>query len=368
MVAKHLSKKEMVNYGSFYTPYKLLEYIEKLISNNIDINTLKDYILLDNSCGSGNLLNIKYKFKNIIGIDIDQKAIEIAKTRFNQKNITLFNFNSLDNINRDNYFIKEQDNLFIIGNPPYNDRTSIIQNSLKNYNIYSINAKIKHNDLGISFLLSYNELKADYVCILHPLSYLIKKTNFNSLKAFKDNYILIDSIIVSSAEFCPSSLSFFPIIIALYKRDGNGMRYEYINNYRFRTDNNNSFIMNNYDFIAKYIDKYPNKNKVDLSNIVAKFYTMRDINALKRSKTFIKENSNNAVYVTKEKYSLYCYVDMFKKYIDKLPYYFGNFEVFIDYDKFKSIENEFIKCSENNIKNEKVDNYFIELFEKYNGN
>ena len=56
----------------------------------------------------------------------------------------------------------------------------------------------------------------------------------------------------------------------------------------------------------------------------------------------------------------------FKKYIDKLPYYFGNFDVFIDYNKFKSIEQEFIDYSEKNIKNQKIDNYFSELFgEKY---
>ncbi len=33
--AEHLSKKDIVNYGSFYTPDKLVKYIHKLISNNI---------------------------------------------------------------------------------------------------------------------------------------------------------------------------------------------------------------------------------------------------------------------------------------------------------------------------------------------
>ena len=93
---------------------------------------------------------------------------------------------------------------------------------------------------------------------------------------------------------------------------------------------------------------------------------MLNINALKRSRTFIQDDCSNAVYITESKYSLYCYVDVFKKYIDKLPYYFGNFDVFIDYNKFKSIEQEFIDYSEKNIKNQKIDNYFSELFgEKY---
>lgn len=366
-VASHLTKKDIVNYGSFYTPEKLKKYIENLIYENINVTTLDDFVLLDSSCGTGNLLSMPFKFKKIIGVDIDKDAIEIAKVRFNHQ-FYFNNFNALENISRDNYQLTCQDKLFIVGNPPYNDRTSIIQSYIKTYNIYNINPLVMHRDLGISFLLSYNLLKAEYICVLHPLSYLIKKSNFNSLGAFKENYKLIDSIIVSSSEFSLNSLSYFPIIIALYKRNVNGMNYDFITHYKFKTNNNNTFSIDEYDFINKYIDKYPNKNKVDTENIVAKFYTMRDINALKRSKTFINEDCSNAVYVTKNKYSLYCYVDVFKKYIHKLPYYFGNFDVFIDYDKFKSIEQEFIAYSETNIKNQKIDDYFFELFGENNEN
>ena len=42
--AKHLSKKEKVNYGSYYTPQSLIGYIEKLIHNNINIETLNKYL------------------------------------------------------------------------------------------------------------------------------------------------------------------------------------------------------------------------------------------------------------------------------------------------------------------------------------
>lgn len=360
--ASHLSKKDIINYGSFYTPKKLVEYINRIIGNNIDSSSLSNMTLLDNSCGTGNLFELNYDFKKIIGVDIDSTAITCARKRFQNKDINFYNFNALECINRDENKISDDEKLFIVGNPPYNDRTSIVQNSIKRKNLYKINPKIQHRDLGISFLLLYNELKADYICVLHPLSYLIKKTNFNSLGMFKSNYILIDDIIVSSQEFCPESMSYFPIIIALYKRNSKGMDFEYIQQYKFKTDTNKVFSMNNYDFINKYIDKYPNKNKINTSDIVAKFYTMRDINALKRSKTFINNDCSNAVYVTKKNYSLYCYVDVFKKYIYKLPYYFGNFDVFINYEKFKSIEKEFIDFSENNIENEKINEYFIELF------
>lgn len=360
--AKHLSKKEKVNYGSYYTPQNLIGYIEKLIHNNIDIEILNKYILLDTSCGSGNLLDLTYEFKQIIGADIDNEAVKYARNRFSDKKVDLLVLNSLEKIARNEYNISDSDELFIIGNPPYNDRTSIVQNYLKTYNIYNINEKVEHRDLGISFLLSYNELKADYICVLHPLSYLIKKTNFNSLGRFKDNYVLEDALIISSQIFCSTSLSFFPIIIGLYKRSEKGMDYEYIKNYKFKTIENHKFSLNDFDFISKYVDKYPNKNKIHKSNVVAKFYTMRDINALKRSRTFIQEDCSNTVYITDNKYSLYCYIDVFKKYIDKLPYYFGNLDVFINYQKFKSIENEFVELSEKNIKSDNIDKYFLELF------
>lgn len=176
--------------------------------------------------------------------------------------------------------------------------------------------------------------------MLHPLSYLIKESNFKSLKSFIKHYRSIDSTIISSQIFCPKSLGFFPIVITLYERDNQGM---------------------DFDFIAKYIDKYPNKNRVDSRHKVGMFYTLRDINALRRSKTFIGKNTANAVYVTQDKYSLYCYVDVFKQIIKHIPYYLGNCDVLIDFKKFQALESAFIKASENNILSEDIMQYFKDL-------
>ncbi|UWV78460.1 hypothetical protein NWE59_06335 [Mycoplasmopsis felis] len=78
--------------------------------------------------------------------------------------------------------------------------------------------------MGISFLKLFNYLKADYASVLHPLSYLIKKSNFNQLKEFKDNYILIDRMIISSNVFLDTSKNTpFPILIGLYKRSQKGI-------------------------------------------------------------------------------------------------------------------------------------------------
>lgn len=371
----HLNKSQTINLGSFYTPDYIVEIVYKMLLNYLvkkNKLNLNDFVLLDSSCGYGNFLHNSKKhnnldFKKKIGVDIDKKALKIAKENFiNYKNPPLFlHKNSLINVIRKNFKIDNSEKLIIIGNPPYNDKTSIVQNHIKNKN-YEADLNLKCRDLGMSFLLSFNELKADYICILHPLSYLIKNANFKILKKFFSNYKLIDSIIISSQIFCPYSLGFFPIIIALYEKNEKGINYDFIKNYNFKTIDDKIFCLNDFDFISKYIDKYPNKSRV--SDKVAMFYTMRDINALRRSKTFIKKDCANAVYVPKSKYSLYCYVDVFKQNIKTVPYYFGNCDIMIDYNKFKILEKDFIKASKSKILNSKILNYFENLLGEHYAN
>ena len=249
------------------------------------------------------------------------------------------------NVNRRQYGLSDNDKIIIVGNPPYNDTTSIIRNDIKS-EICKIDEDIKHRDMGVSFLLSYEKLKADYICVLHPLSYLIKKANFNSLNKFKDNYILIDSVIVSSGAFHDTSkTTHFPIIIALYKRSSRGMDYPFIQNYTFKTKDNKAFKIGDFDKLCNYITKYPNHKYLSLEDSVAFFWTMRDINALKRTKTFIEREVYNSIRIPKEKLSLYCYADVFKEYISYVPYYFGNSDIMIDLDSFKRIEKSFLRKS-----------------------
>ncbi len=359
---KHLNLKESINLGSFYTPKDIVEIAYNMLLNFV--SSIEQYILLDSSCGYGNFLDIQ-GFKEKIGIDIDIKAINKARQRFSHCTTPpiFLHKNALLNVSRKNFNILQNSKLIIIGNPPYNDKTSIVQNNLKSKDSDEVDLELRTRDIGISFLRSYNVLQADYICVLHPLSYLIKENNFKSLKDFSSNYKLIDSVIISSERFCPKSLSFFPIIIALYKRDKQGMDYGFIKNYNFKTFEGKNFRLNNFDFIANYIDKYPNKKRV--SKYVAMFYTMRDINALRRSKTFITKDCANAIYVAKEKYSLYCYVDIFKHMIPYIPYYFGNCDVVIDYKQFLLLEGDFISASETKQLTPNIEKYFKILLGEY---
>ncbi|CUU38909.1 MULTISPECIES: N-6 DNA methylase [Helicobacter] len=356
----HLDRIQTINQGSFYTPDSITRLVYQMLLNaKIDI---KDYVLLDSSCGYGSFLNLE-GFKQNIGVDIDKQALQKAQKIFKDYAIAplFLHTNSLQNVSREKFNILESSKLIIVGNPPYNDKTSIVQNHLKSTDSNPVDSQLKARDIGISFLRSFDILKADYICVLHPLSYLIKESNFKSLKNFIKHYCLLDSTIISSQIFCPKSLGFFPIVIALYERDNQGMDFDFICNFSFKTREGKSFRLNDFDFIAQYIDKYPNKKRVDSRHKVAMFYTLRDINALRRSKTFISKNTANAVYVTQDKYSLYCYVDVFKQIIKHIPYYLGNCDVLIDFKKFQALESAFIKASENKILSEDIMQYFKDL-------
>jgi len=371
---KHLNHTDTVNLGSYYTPEIIVDLAYFILQKNVQ--GIKDFIILDSSCGYGSFLAKKNIVKRLVGADIDKKAISEAKKRIS--NVDFTRQNSLINVCRKNLAIENNEKLITIGNPPYNDTTSIIRNSIKDVSVQNkIDSDIKTRDLGMSFLLSYNKLQADYICVLHPLSYLIKKANFALLSKFAQNYKLIDGIIISSHEFSDTSRGMaFPILIALYRKDQNGMTYDYIQDYQFKVRDGGLFRLSDFDTIANYVQKYPNKkylNEYDKS--VAKFWTLRDINALKRNRTFIDSDTYNTVYVLMEKLPYYCYIDIFKQYANKMPYFIGNCDVIIDNKKFNEIKECFIAQSVHTnpiLKNRfkfreipdaklKIDNYFKEL-------
>ncbi|MDO4871950.1 MAG: Eco57I restriction-modification methylase domain-containing protein [bacterium] len=333
----HLSRTDSINLGSFYTPIHIVSWFYDRIKA---FPGFDEYTIVDTSCGYGSFLREEIKNRKI-GIDID----EIAISKATAKGAEMYCRNSLYGVSRDSFNIANNESIIIVGNPPYNDTTSIIRSNIKNKNKkIEIDNDIKTRDLGMSFILSYDKLNADYVCILHPLSYIIKRTNFSLIEKFMSNYRLIDSAVFSSSEFNGTSKAMsFPVLAAIYKKDKIGMKYEDIINYNFKTIDGKCFRMSEYDYINRYLNKYPNKNRIkNKNNIVAKFYTMRDVNALRRSRTFIEEDMANTVYIEKEKLPYYCYVDIFKKYTDKIPYYFGNFDIIIDIDEFNKNKDAFI--------------------------
>lgn len=334
---RHLLYRERVNLGGYYTKPELVTLVYQLVRENV--GDYRDHILLDTSCGYGSFIRDKRWNNKRIGADIDGSAIKRAASL--SPDVRFVCKNALNNVAREGYQLSPADKIIIVGNPPYNDTTSIARNRVKR-SFEDVDPSLKTRDLGISFLLSYGKLRADYICVLHPLSYLIKKANFAALKSFALNYTLIDSVIVSSAEFSQTSkVTEFPIIVALYKRDRSGMDYEFIREREFKTKEGKNFKLADFDPISNYLTKYPNQKRVDPKEAIAKFWTMRDINALKRSRTFVTNTTANTIFVTRELFEYYCYVDIFKRFIRSVPYYFGNCDVMIDNDAFLKLKDDF---------------------------
>ena len=94
----------------------------------------EDSYVMDLACGCGAFLEL-FDDCHILGRDIDPQAIEILDL-FNFTNIGVDN--TLLNVNRAKYGLRKDDDLIIIGNPPYNDTSSINKR-------YSTKAKSKRD-------------------------------------------------------------------------------------------------------------------------------------------------------------------------------------------------------------------------------
>jgi len=332
---EHLKKEDIIKNGSIFTP----KYLVDISRNWLESKIKKDDYIIDFGVGYGAFISEFLDLSNnIIATDIDESSIRLFSSLFPKVNAILEN--SLINISRSKYGIKESDTVIVIGNPPYNDLTSQYKKGQKGD--LEIDDSIKSRDLGISFLKMYALLQPEYICVLHPLSYLIKKTNFNSLNSFKDHYILEKGIIFSSNEFesIQNSNAEFPVVISLYKNSkSKNMNFEYIENFTFDILNSSeTFCLKNFTTIDGHIKKYPTKGLKKDTDL--KFYTIRDINALKRNKSFLTGFSNNGIKVSIDDLYQYAWLDYFKNNFNPNKYFiYGNLSPLYS-DK---IENNLVK-------------------------
>jgi predicted RNA methylase len=305
---KHLTKEDIIKNGSVFTPESIVE---------IAVNWLKPYVdkhdkVIDFGCGYGAFIS---KFINLsnncIATDMDKQSIDFINQHFPK--VQTYLENSLVDIDRKKYRIDEHDRVFIIGNPPYNDLTSQFKKGQKGEMV--VDPAIKARDLGMAFLNMYALLSPKFICVLHPLSYLIKKTNYRALDQFHCTYTLKKGLVFSSKEFESINKQYadFPVVLALYERSLlENQTFEDILHFQFSVyQSKKIFIVSQFNTIDGLMNKYPTKtgNEDDLY-----FYTIRDINALIRNKTFIDKKIPNGVKVDMQTLYLYAWLDYFKKY------------------------------------------------------
>ena len=355
---QHLDYKERVNLGSYYTGGQYVDIVWRMLRPHLK----SDSIVLDSSCGYGGFLRGDMPYRQIGG-DIDQAAVAVASGKSagggnnnngQQGSLAFFTADALRGVSRSKYGIKESDHLCIIGNPPYNDRTSLVRNHIKQGGGATMDEDIMTRDLGMSFILSYQKLRADVVCVLHPLSYLIKQANFNALKRFAANYKLASGMVISSGVFKEASKSMrFPILIGLYVKSATGMSHQDIMDFRFclasdgscaadgSVASDNGFVLSAFDDISNSVRKYPDKSRQPKDGDIF-FWTLRDINALKRNRTFVQQHGPNTIVVDRQQLDYYIYIDVFKQFARHVPYYFGNCDVLLNDSLFLKYRDHFI--------------------------
>lgn len=327
-LAEHLPKNERIQMGSYYTPKELVNRVHEFIQPYLD--NKKNIVIFDSAGGCGAfLVSLEHYDYRIADRDLD--ACKFLKQHFEQDNV--FHTNSLTEVERYKYHIGPSAFLIMIGNPPYNDTTSEFKHGEKGQNI--CDNDLYDRDLGVSFLKSYHKLKADVVCVLHPLSYLIKETNFKRLRDFKDNYRLVKGEMFSSALFHGTGTEKFPILVALYEKSPSGMTFDYIRQFHFDILNSKKkFVLSEYNTTDGYINKYPpRKNDIKDSPMGLYYYSFRDFNSLKKNASFIVQKHPNGIVVTLENFYKYTYLYALKNlFKPEDPWLYGNLSPLVNID------------------------------------
>ena len=339
--SRHLPEAERIRRGSFYTPEKIARAVHSLIEV---YKARPRAVVFDSAAGMGAFLRTdeKSRYKTRYrAAEIDPLAGEILKNKISPKN--LFIGNALLGASRRKFRIAPEDFLIQIGNPPYNDITSAYRSGRKGKNI--CDKDLFDRDLGISFLKFYNKLAAGAVCVLHPLSYLIKESNFRRLKGFAQNYRLKKALLFSSGEFQNVSRTNFPIAIALYERSRAGMSYEEIKAFSFQLfESEKIFRLRDFPSTDSFIRKYPpKKSDPQISDIGVYYRPFRDINSLIRNQGFHIKKSADSIPVQAADFYKYAYLFAFKKlFRPKGSWLYGNLSPFGDRQLIERHKNLFV--------------------------
>lgn len=325
--SEHLTKTQRMQMGSFYTPQKLVDQVYDLI-RPYAAKHRDNVVIFDNAAGGGAFVPADQGL-DVRVADIDREACHFLQS--NYPYVKTYCRNALVGSERSGYDIPDNAFLIQVGNPPYNDTTSQFRNGQKGRN--ECDRDLFDRDLGVSFLKSYHRLQSDLVCVLHPLSYLIKPVNFERLGRFRQDYALKRGLVFSSAYFVGTGNLKFPIIIALYESNSAGMDWSHVFNFKFELlDFDRHFVLSEFETTDGYINKYPPRSKdPKVSDIGVYYYTFRDLNSLRKNASFISEPHYNAVVVSLSEFYKYAYLFTLKSlFAHETEWLFGNLSPLVD--------------------------------------
>lgn len=200
--------KENKKTGSFYTPSLLSQYMaKKLIDSHLKISMKKEIRVLDPACGEGDLLialfhEARKKGINayLIGIDTNELALEISRTRFADLKIGKFELIQTDFLdlvvkkyikNNDTFSTEKHvlDNIdLVIANPPYISTTNLgSEKSQEIAKIFKLKGKVDMYQAffpAISLLLD----EKSSIAVITSNKFLTNKTGKETRYHLKENY------------------------------------------------------------------------------------------------------------------------------------------------------------------------------------
>jgi len=324
-ICDHLDRDDRVKLGAYYTPDDLVARVHELVAPFVK-QAGSQCVVIDTAAGYGAF--VQCVPGEVRAADLDARAVDHLRQVLPTGMV--FEGNSLQAPSRMRYNIAESAKLVVVGNPPYNDTTSEFRNGRKGQN--EADPDLADRDLGVSFLRSYDRLHADVVCVLHPLSYLIKRANFQRLKAFAAHYRLRRGLLFSSARFGQTGGTKFPVVIALYER-GEGMDYDWLRDFDFELlESKGTFRLGAFTTTDGLINKYPPRSKgPQESDIGLYHYTFRDINSLKRNAGFMDVPHYNGIVVMRREFHLYAYLHAYKRFFTPAnSWLYGNLSPLVD--------------------------------------
>lgn len=339
ITSKHLTKEERIKLGSYYTPEELVEIVAQYVKP-YKAKHQKNIVIADTTAGMGAFSTV-FADTDYRLADMDEFVTMSLGEKFDARKIFLTN--ALIGVERKKFQIDPESFLIVVGNPPYNDTTSEFRSGRKG-DIVS-DPDLFDRDMGISFLKSYDKLNANVVCVLHPLSYLIKKANFNRLGLFKDNYRLRKSTLFPSSVFPGTGKISFPISVSLYEKDEAGMPYEHITRFSFQVNNSaDRFSISKFTTTDGYINKYPPRSLQDhKSPIGIYYYTFRDINSLKKNTSFLDRVIPNGIVVDLDNIYQYAYLYYFKEFFNPInSWLYGNLSPLVDISAVEKHKDKFV--------------------------
>ena len=285
-----MSTLNKLEYGDYQTPIELCEKVVNIIQKEVDPS-----VILEPTFGIGNFIKVaNQKFdrvKKIYGIEINKEYFESVQnitSKFIGYNESIFEFNHKKIINN----IGKNDELLIIGNPPWVSNSQLMMEELDNIPKKNNFKKLTGFEsitgasnfdiceyIILDLLNQYKDINANIamLCKISVVTNIIKEINKYKFKISNIKMYLFDAKKVFGVN-CKACL-FFAKIDKICKKTVNVYNIEPPNNLIYKFGGKQNKFYSNFDMIDSNIDgKFPIEWRQGIKHDCSKIMELKLIN------------------------------------------------------------------------------------------